>query len=112
MGLMDYLVPLARIATALESIAASSKRLADVAEGKLPDPVVVPEAEPEPARMAPAATDADYKRIEDIEARYLALSGRLPTADEICRELDGLEIPPEVSELAMQHHLRTRGGQV
>ncbi len=112
MGLMDYLAPIGRIAAALESIADSQRRIADVHEGKLPPPIEVPEAPPPPAEYAHATTDRDFARIEMIEARFLALNGRLPSADEVCRELDGEEIPQEVVVEAMAQHMRTRGGQI
>lgn len=106
--LADTLIPLHAIAKELGLIRTQLTRIANVHEGHLPPRAAVPEAPDEPLTLAPASTDAQFAQIEAIENRYLAISGRLPTAEEICRELDGEEIPVEVSAAAIDRHHRMR----
>lgn len=94
-----------RIATSLEGIHTELKRLADHAEGITPPPRVVPEL-PEEPEMALPSGDSHYASVEAVEARYLATAGRLPTPEEVERELAGEEIPPEVSAAEMDRRLR------
>lgn len=92
----QFIAPLVRIAKSLEAIDTSLQRIADAQQGIQPNPRVVPEAPPEPATLAPAMSDRDFAKIEAIETRWLAVGGRLPTSEEICRELDGEVVPDQV----------------
>lgn len=106
MSWYDALLPLGVIAKELTAIREELGRLRMAVDGTTP-PVLVPEAPEEPATLAPARTDQQFLQIEQIENRYLAVSGRLPTSEEICRELDGEEIPEEVSAAALLHRQRS-----
>ena len=68
------------------------ERLADAYEGKTPL-VPLPEPDAEPIEVA-FDRDTDYAHHYQLELRLTRQLGRRPTADELCRELDGEEHDP------------------
>lgn len=92
---------LASLTAELAGIRAELKRLADHTTGTAPY-VPLPPAEDEGPTLAFKQDDATYARIEAIERRFYATAGRLPTPEEIARELDEIEISPEESQAEYQ----------
>lgn len=91
--LLPGLRGLLTIGAELRKLRVAVERLADATEGKsrLEPTADAPE---EPLEIQYRA-DTDYVHQYAVEQRLARTLGRPPTADELVRELDGEEMPPE-----------------
>lgn len=114
LGLIGLRRDLRRIATALESIAEAQQRQANLLEGIEPARPSPPDAISPPAETL-LQHPQHFERQEAVEQWFLAHHGRMPTPEELCREIDGLPWSADEAAEAIEAkwtRTRARAGQI